>query len=198
MEAEAKLVLDARALLGEGAVWDAGRGCVWFVDIKQRAVWRYDSAADTHQRWGAPAEIGWVLPASDGRLLAGMRTGLHAFDPDTGEFVVLGKVPGEPSGNRLNDACTDFAGRAWFGSMDDGEEALSGRFYRFDRGNIEAAGPSSICITNGPAVCPATRRIFFTDTAGQKILVADLAASGDVGPARLFVDTARDLSLIHI
>ena len=97
-------------------------------------------------------------------------------------------VPGEPAGNRLNDACTDPWGRVWFGSMDDAEEAKSGRFYVFDRGAIRPAGPDGISITNGPAVSGSGDRIYFTDTVGQKIMVADLSPSG-VGEARPFADT---------
>ena len=72
--------------------------------------------------------------------------------------------------------------------MDDAEQAASGRFYVFDRGEIRPAGPSGIGITNGPAVSGSGDRIYFTDTSGQKIMVADLSAGG-VGEARPFVDT---------
>ncbi|NJO13933.1 MAG: SMP-30/gluconolactonase/LRE family protein [Rhizobiales bacterium] len=78
--------------------------------------------------------------------------------------------PGEPATNRLNDACTDPWGRVWFGSMDDSEGKASGRFYVFDRGEIRAAGPSGIAITNGPAVNAQGDRIYFTDTTAQKIM----------------------------
>src|SRR4029079_18318247 len=97
-------------------------------------------------------------------------------------------VPGEPAGNRLNDACTDPWGRVWLGSMDDAESAASGRFYVFDRGEVRPAGPSGISITNGPAVSGSGDRIYFTDTLGKKIMVADLSPGG-VGEARLFADT---------
>ena len=72
--------------------------------------------------------------------------------------------------------------------MDDAEEAKSGRFYVFDRGEIRPAGPSGIAITNGPAVSGSGDRIYFTDTTGQKIMVADLSPAG-VGEARPFADT---------
>jgi sugar lactone lactonase YvrE len=76
----------------------------------------------------------------------------------------------------------------WFGSMDDGESAASGRFYVYDRGDVRPEGPSGISITNGPAVSSAGDRIYFTDTVGQTIMVADLTRDG-VGEARPFADT---------
>lgn len=186
--AEVRAVLDAGSKLGEGVVWDAERGVVWFVDIKRHRVWHYDPATGSNAFAEAPGQVGWALPAEDGLLLCGLKDGLYTFDPGMQAFAKLMDVPGEPAGNRLNDACTDPWGRVWFGSMDDAEEAASGRFYVFDRGEIRAAGPAGITITNGPAVSGQGDRIYFTDTLAQKIMVADLSQGG-VGQARPFADT---------
>lgn len=185
-------VLANACTLGEGPVWDSGRACLWFVDIKQQRLHRFDPATGAHAAHDAPGQIGWVLPADDGRLLAGLHDGLHLFDPAAAVWSPLCPVPGEPQGNRLNDACVDAAGRVWFGSMDDAEAEPSGRFHRFERGVVAAHGPDAICITNGPAVSPDGARIYFTDTLGQRILTATLDDDGTVGPATLFADTSRD------
>ncbi|MBT2134945.1 SMP-30/gluconolactonase/LRE family protein [Croceibacterium sp. LX-88] len=186
--AEVRSLLDAESKLGEGALWDVERGVLWFVDIKRHRLWHFDPANGSNSISEAPNQIGWALPAEGGLLLCGLKDGLYTFDPTTQVFAKLSDVPGEPGGNRLNDACTDPWGRVWFGSMDDAEEAKSGRFYVFDRGEIRPAGPSGISITNGPTVSGSGDRIYFTDTVGQKILVANLTKDG-VGEARLFADT---------
>lgn len=181
-------VLAADTLLGEGAVWDAGRRIVWFVDIKRRRLWHFDPFNGSNGFAEAPGQIGWALPAEGGLLLCGLQDGLYTFAPETDVFTLLCAIPGEPAANRLNDACTDPWGRVWFGSMDDAEANASGRFYVFDRGTVRPAGPSGIAITNGPAVNASGTRIYFTDTLAQKIHVADLTPEG-VGAARLFADT---------
>lgn len=181
-------VLAADTLLGEGVLWDAQRGVVWFVDIKQRRLWHFDPATGSNAFTEAPEQIGWAIPADGGLLLCGLKDGLYTFDPEAQRFERLSAVPGEPATNRLNDACTDPWGRVWFGSMDDGETVATGRFYVFDRGEIRAAGPSGIAITNGPAVNAQGDRIYFTDTSAQRVMVANLSSAG-VGEARLFVDT---------
>jgi sugar lactone lactonase YvrE len=186
---EVREALPARCTLGEGALWDAARKVVWFVDIKNQHLWHYDPLTGGNAQVQAPGQIGWALPAEDGRLLCGLKDGLYAFTPETLAFTRLCAVPGEPAGNRLNDACTDPSGRVWFGSMDDAEKAASGHFYMFDRGRITRVGPSGISITNGPAVNAEGTRIYFTDTIGQKILVADLLPDGGMGRVRLFADT---------
>ena len=186
--ADVKAVLPAKTKLGEGVLWDAERQVVWFVDIKRHRLWHFDPANGSNSYSEAPEQIGWAIPAEGGKLLCGLKDGLYLFDPETASFEKLGTVPGEPATNRLNDACTDPWGRVWFGSMDDGENSASGRFYVFDRGDIRAAGPSGITITNGPAVNAAGDRIYFTNTSDQKIMVADLSPRG-VGEARPFADT---------
>lgn len=183
-------VLAAEAKLGEGVLWDAERRVVWFVDIKRKRLWHVDPVTGSNSFAEAPEQIGWAVPAEGDLLLCGLKDGLYTFDPETRAFSKLMTVPGEPSGNRLNDACTDPWGRVWFGSMDDSEGQASGRFYVFDRGEIRAAGPSGIAITNGPAVTALGDRIYFTDTTKQRIMVAELTRDG-VGEAQPFVSTAE-------
>lgn len=192
IKAEVRQLVPAQATLGEGALWDAGRQVAWFVDIKQHRVWHYDPANGSNGFSEAPNQVGWAIPATDGRLLCGLKDGLYTLDPTSDTFTKLMDVPGEPASNRANDACTDPEGRVFMGSMDDGEKAPTGRFYRFDRGTVVHAGPDQIPITNGPAVSGDGKLIYFTDSLGQKILVADLDAAGMPGPARLFVDTGKD------
>lgn len=185
---EVRTVLAAESKLGEGVLWDADREVVWFVDIKRHRLWHYDPATGSNSYAEAPDQIGWAIPAEGGLLLCGLKDGLYTFDSEAKRFEKLMDVPGEPTGNRLNDACTDPWGRVWFGSMDDSEGTASGRFYVFHRGTIHPAGPDGITITNGPAVNAEGDRIYFTDTTAQRILVADLTKAG-VGEARPFADT---------
>jgi sugar lactone lactonase YvrE len=189
MKAEVREVLHTECTLGEGALWDAERKVVWFVDIKKHYLWHYDPATGSDARAEAPDQIGWALPAENGLLLCGLKEGLWTFDPRNQTFTRLRDVPGEPAGNRNNDACTDTRGLVWLGTMDDGEKADPGRFYVFDRGQVTPAGPDHVAITNGPAVSADGKTIYFTDTLGQKILAGDLREDGSLGPVRLFVDT---------
>ena len=186
---QVRQAVDARCKLGEGIVWDSNRSVAWFVDIKRRRLWHYDPATGSNSFVEAPEQIGWALPCENDLLICGLKDGLYIFTPETRTFNKLMNVPGEPNSNRLNDACADPWGRVWFGSMDDGERAASGRFYLFDKGAITAAGPSGITITNGPAVSAQGDRIYFTDTTAKVIMVAPLSANG-AGEAKVFVRTA--------
>ena len=73
------------------------------------------------------------LPTRDGWLIAGLKTGLHRFNPETGNFALLHVVEPHAPNNRLNDGFVDSEGFLWFGSMDDNEEEPSGALYQLDR-----------------------------------------------------------------
>jgi sugar lactone lactonase YvrE len=184
--AEVRSVLPVQAILGEGPVWVAREQALWFVDIKSHKVHRFDPASGAHRSYDAPCQVGWVLPCDDGAFLAGLQQGVARFDPFDGRFDVIATPEAGRPGNRLNDATVDPAGRVWFGSMDDGEDAESGRLYCFDRCQIRDAGLPSVCITNGPAVSPGGRFLYHTDTLGRVIHKVPIHDDGSLGPSAVF------------
>ena len=173
------------AQLGEGPVWTGG--ALWFVDIKKPGIYRLDPATGERRSWDAPELIGFLLPARSGGFVAGLQSGLHRFDPESGAFEPLAEVEPDRPGNRLNDAVVDPSGRLWFGSMDVGEREKSGAFYRFEGGKVRPTGIAGICITNGPAVSPDGRILYWVDTLGGTISTSDISDDGSLGEARPFV-----------
>ena len=181
---EPRSVWNVAAELGEGPVW--ADGALWFTDIKRRSIHRYDPASDGRRSWDAPEQVGFVLPARTGGFVAGLQSGLHLFDPATGSFALIAEIEPDRPGNRLNDGVVDSAGRLWFGTMDDGERGATGAFYRFERGAVLSTGLDGIAITNGPALSPDGRILYFVDTRAGTIAAADVAADGTLGPPRPF------------
>jgi sugar lactone lactonase YvrE len=186
MQGEVRNVWAGGALLGEGPAWDSRSGVLWFVDIKKRLVHRFAPRAGEVASWPAPAQVGWVLPADDGRLIAGLQTGLARFDPETGAFEPLAEVEPDLPGNRLNDATVGPDGVIWFGSMDDGEAACTGRVHRFDGQSVLPTQIAPVAITNGPALSPDGRTLYHVDTLGGVIHGIPVAADGATGTAREF------------
>ena len=78
------LVSAYRAQLGESPVWCPDTQSLWWVDCASKALinTRLDG---TEAVWPAPETIGFVVLAF-GKILAGLETGLFAFDPITGRF----------------------------------------------------------------------------------------------------------------
>jgi sugar lactone lactonase YvrE len=178
-------VWNVGAELGEGPVWVDG--ALWFTDIKRRQVHRFEPATGGRRSWDAPEQVGFVLPAEGGGFVAGLQSGLHRFDARDGRFEPIAEVEPEWPDNRLNDGVVDPSGRLWFGTMDDGESGETGAFYRFEGGVVRPAGLERIAITNGPALSPDGRILYWVDTLAGTIQAADVAADGSLGPSRPFV-----------
>ena len=174
------------AELGEGPVWRAAEAAVWFVDIKGCKVHRFDAASGEVRSWDAPAPPGFLAPVRGGGWIAGLKTGLHRFDPATGAFTPLDRFGPDRPGNRLNDGAVDAAGRLWFGSMDDAETEPTGALWRLDARGPATAHDAGYVITNGPAFSPDGRTLYHTDTLQKIIYAFDVAADGALSSRRVF------------
>lgn len=190
MNGEPRSVWSLAAELGEGPVWvdDA----LWFVDIKKQEVHRYDPATREKRSWDSPEQIGCLLPKRSGGFIGGLQGGLSSFDPDSGGFELLQEVEPEYPGNRINDGVVDGVGRLWFGTMDNSERDKSGTFYCYSNGNLERTALTGICITNGPAISPDGRTLYWVDTLGGTISACDLHDDGSLGSSRPFATIAPD------
>jgi len=175
------------AELGEGPVWVERDRALWFVDIKKQQVHRFDPASGDKRSWGAPEQVGFILPAEGGGFVAGLYSGLYRFDETNGRFDLIVEVEADKPNNRLNDGVTDPAGRLWFGTMDNDEKDKSGAFYCFAGGKLSRTDIADISITNGPTVSPDGSLLYFVDTLKGTIEVADIGSDGSLSDRRSFV-----------
>lgn len=187
----AQPIWELQAELGEGPVWVERDRALWFVDINERQVHRFDPASNSRRSWTSPEKIGFIFPAEGGGFVAGLQSGLHRFNEISGVFDMIVEVEPDLPNNRLNDGVVDPAGRLWFGTMDNGEKARSGAFYCFCEGRLKRTALDGIAITNGPAVSPDGKLLYFVDTLKGTIGVADIHDDGSLGDARPFVRIER-------
>jgi sugar lactone lactonase YvrE len=188
---EPRSIWPLAAPLLEGSVWVERDAALWFVDIKSHRVHRFDPASGARRSWDAPAQIGFCLPAHGGKFVAGLQTGLALFDPADGSFTPLVDPEPDLPGNRLNDGVVDAAGRLWFGTMDDAEQAASGRIYTLDADGCCSPRTPPVCITNGPAVSPDGRTLYHVDTLGGVIHAGTIGDDGELRDARRFATIAQ-------
>jgi xylono-1,5-lactonase len=173
------------AKLGEGPLWSVREQVLWFVDIKQNHIHRFDPATGAKRTYETPESPGFIVEVG-GEFLVGLKSGIHRFDPARNTCTLIHPVDAEHPDNRLNDGALDREGRLWFGTMDNNEAAPTGSLYRLDAGGPTKMD-SGICITNGPCVCPDGRTLYHTDTLGKTIYAFDLALDGTLSNKRVFV-----------
>lgn len=191
LNGEPTCILKLAAELGEGPIWSMAEECVWFVDIERRHIHRYQPRRRQLHTWPAPAAPGFVVPLAEGGLIAGLKTGLHRFDPHSGRFHLLCTVEPPELDNRLNDAHVDAQGRLWFGSMHDPELLASGALYRLDPHGQPLRMDDGYCVTNGPCTSPDGGTLYHADTLSRVIYAFDLNPLGQLANKRVFAGITR-------
>lgn len=164
-------VLDAKATLGEGIVWDAAAGRLWWVDIAAPALHRFDPTTGGGETWQMPSAIGCVAPRASGGAIVGLESGWCAVDPATGAIDVLNADAPRGAGMRFNDGAVDPAGRFWAGTMPKAgpADAAAGAPARGDLFHLDADRHCTLAldglyIQNGLAFAPDGRTLYLSDS----------------------------------
>lgn len=185
-ELTADLVLDAHATLGEGPVWDADAGVLWWVDIEGRHIHRFDPVTSADTSFEMASMVGAVAIRASGGLLAALADGVWTVDPDSGAaelFVDLG----EPPEVRSNDAKCDPAGRFLVGTMAFDNSPI-GSLY-----SVEADGSlrrllDQLSIANGMAWSADGGTLYYIDSPLRRVDAFDYdLATGAISRRRPYL-----------
>jgi sugar lactone lactonase YvrE len=190
---EIRCVVDARAEVGEGPVWDDRTNVLWWVDIKGRRLFGFDPASGQNRAWPMPEQIGCVVPRQSGGLIGGFQTGFKAIDAETGEVTpIVDPEPDRPA-NRFNDGKCDRHGRLFAGTMDDAEVEPTGTLYRLDPDHSVHVMRLDVSVSNGLDWSPDDRTMYYTDSPRRVIWSYDYdPASGAMANERVFARIAPD------
>jgi len=185
-------ILDAKAELGEGTLWDPVDRVLWWVDIWGRAIHRTDPVTGRDTVFPTPHDVGCVGLRERGGLVVTLADGFYFFDPATGRFDHIVDPEADKPATRFNDGKTDRQGRFWSGTVFEAPPRPTefiGALYRLDpdlscHRMVEGIGSS-----NGLAFSPDSRTMYFADSQGGFVWAFDFdPASGDIDNRRVFVD----------
>lgn len=176
-------IADVGATLGEGPVWDARDGALYWVDIPEKRLFRW-SQADGTRAILLSEHLCSLVPRASGGFIGGGYAGFVALDADFALTPIASPEPDLP-GNRCNDGKLDRAGRFWAGTMDRAERADSGSLYRLDHDLTWQRIDTGYRVTNGPAFSRDGRTLYHTDSARQTVHAFDLAPDGSAGNRRV-------------
>lgn len=180
-------VLELELELGEGPLWDARTGHLWFVDIKRDTIHRFSPTLGDQASWHFGGSPSALAVAADGLMLVTNREGVWLFDPVDGSRTLVSLVEANLPGNRLNDGCCDSTGRFWLGSMDDAEAEKTGSLYVLDTAKGLHQQDTGYCITNGPAFSPDGLTMYHTSTLERVIFAFAVdPATGAISGKRVF------------
>lgn len=190
MSRQVELLVDAHASLGEGPCWDARENVLWWVDILQQTLYRFDPNSGTSKSFQFDRSVSVAIPRSAGGLVVALRDGFYAFDPATlGRELIAEVAPGPDF--RLNDAKCDSSGRLWGGTVHADELSGVSAFYRVDpTGRVEQIWDGVTC-SNGIGWSPDDRLMYYVDSGAHRIDVCDYdSSSGRVENRRTLAEIA--------
>jgi len=185
-------VLNARARLGEGTLWDASKQVLYWVDIYNHRVHQFEPATGCDVVFEVGNEVGCVGLAGSDRLILGLRDQIALLDLQSGNITPLISIEADNPKTRLNDGKCDPAGRFWVGSMSELEEP-EGRLYRYDPDGALHVMETGLTISNGLGWSPDQRLFYLTDTPKQTIYVYDYDVNtGAIANRRVLIDLSHE------
>jgi D-xylonolactonase len=181
------LVVDCQCVIGEGSLWHPSEKRVYWTDIPEGRIFRYDPATGQHEQCYEGEVVGGFTIQADGALLLFMTRGAVKIWRAGKLTTMIAEIPHEV-GSRFNDVIADPAGRVFCGMMPDGERACS--LYRLDTDGRLTRLRDGIGCSNGMGFTPDRRQFYYTDSAKREIYRFDYdVGSGDLTNRRLFVRT---------
>jgi L-arabinonolactonase len=181
----AELFLDCGNEHGEGVLWNALDGRVWWTDIEGKALWAYDPVTGRSERFSTPDRLCCFAPRDDGTLVAAFADGFAFFDPRSGHREEIAPFEPDLPQTRLNDGRTDRQGRFIAGGMDEKELQPLSSVWRLDADLRLSKLFSSVRCANSTCFSPDGRTMYFADSPEGEIVAFDYdPEAGSIGTKR--------------
>lgn len=185
----AEVVLEAGAVVGEGALWDPRQGRLLWVDIPRQAIHSYDPASGSDAVADTGQPVGAVGLRESPGVIAAVRDGFAIWD-GTGLHLVAAVETDQP-GTRMNDGKVDPGGRFWAGTMALDERAGAGALYRLDPDYQVHVMLDGLTISNGLDWSPDGTRMYYIDSGTGGVDVFDFDADAGTISNRTRLITVR-------
>ncbi len=188
-DATPQLIANYKCQTGENPLWNPIDQRLYWCDIPNGRIFRYDPARNVHEQYYEGGVIGGFTIESDGALLLFMARGAICRLADGNLTSIVPVIPDETD-SRFNDVVADPMGRVFCGTM--ATATRPGRLYRLDLDRSLTVMEDGILCSNGIAFSLDRRRMYYTDSFAREIYVYDFdQQSGSLHNRRLFVKTAE-------
>jgi sugar lactone lactonase YvrE len=195
MAGDVELVVDARAVLGEGPLWHGGQGRLHWVDIEGGLLHIFDPTTGKDRALPVGTRVGTVVPRASGGLLLALESGFSFFDPEGGGLTPIADPEETLPTNRFNDGKCDPSGRFWAGTMDMELTPGAGSLYRLDADLSVHRVLDNVSISNGLAWSLDLRTLYYIDTPTRAVTAFDYDdATGAISRGRDVVSVPEELA----
>lgn len=187
-------VLDVKAPLGECPVWCERSQTLYWIDIYDGKLNRFDPATGANRVWRFAEPIGSFALCADDAVLVALKSGLYRYDLASAALAPLASPERHLPHNRMNDGRCDPAGRFWVGTMRDPPDAArrDGTLYRLAPDHACTAMAGDFVVPNGLAFSPDGRTLYHSDShvSVRTVWAWDFdLAEGRISNRRVLIDT---------
>jgi len=192
-----KRVLDAKATLGEGPLWDAEQKVLWWIDIEEGIVNRYDPRDGSNKRFVIGQRVGTVVRRTKGGLLLATENGFATYDPGSGTLEPICDPEAHLAQNRFNDGKCDPAGRCWAGTTNlDPLNHSTGALYTLDAQLSVKKHFGGVGVSNGIVWSRDATTMYYIDSMIGSIDAFDFhRESGTLGTRRSVFTVPDDMGI---
>lgn len=162
MDYSIEMIADYACHTGENPIWHADEGVLYWLDIPQGRIFRYNPDLGQADRVLEGDVVGGVTIQEDGALLLFMEAGRVAILEDDRLTTVVKKRADE-EGKRFNDVIATPSGTVFCGTLAYGD-GDTGSLYHLALDGTLTRVIDSVGIANGMGFSPDLAHFYFTDT----------------------------------
>ncbi len=184
-------ICDYACELGEGPLWHAEEGRLYWVDITRGRLYFYEPGTKAHKLVYEGDVIGGYTIQDDGALLLFMEKGAVKIWKSGVLSPVLEEIPEEQS-SRFNDVIADPLGCVFCGTMETDQHP--GALYRLERDGSYVRLLGGIGVSNGLGFSPDRKFLYYTDSHKHTIYRFNYdQRTGAISDQNVFIQTPESL-----
>ncbi len=168
------IVGNYRAQWGEGPIWWNHQ--LLYVDIEKHSLHTYRPDTKEEKSWSLSdtvGRIGTVVPRAQGGLLVAGDTGIHFFDPTSGESRPIIDPETDKTNNRFNDGKCSPDGRFFAGTISLVKNVGDATLYRLDPDLSLHTAYDNVTNSNGIIWSTDGATCYYIDTPRREVLAFD-------------------------
>jgi sugar lactone lactonase YvrE len=191
-----ELAIDAKAVLAETPIWDHRIRRLYWTDLFNGTVHRYDPVTGKSKRAETRSVIGSAVPCeTEGKLLVAVDEGMMLLDFATGKLEPIAQPEKNTGQFRYNDTRCDSVGRIYTSTVskrltepDFDPDRMAGKFYQIDTDGQVTVLEDKLVQYNTPFFDSGNKYLYVVDTQQKRLLRYPYSiAKGARGPAEAVI-----------
>jgi len=188
------LCIDAKATLGEGALYCTHDSCIYWVDIEQRILYQCKLPVHECRRFTLPGRPGTVVRDNSHYAILAMETGIYSLNLRTEELRLICSPEDNKTDIRFNDGKCSPAGSLWAGTMSTTGRQKAGALYRIKHNGEFVKMIDSVTTSNGIIWSPDDKKMYYVDTPTSVVVAYDYNKSTDtITNPRIVIRIPREM-----